>query len=162
MRNARWVAVLAAAAVLGLVAAACAGASAGTDPPGAGSGLSLGFASPADGATVSEPFTVKFDSSVPLGDPSTGEHHVHLCIDVTACGSKYTIVYGTSVTVSDLSPGPHTLLAAMANADHSPAGPTAMISITVGPATGGTGSTGGTGGSTGGTGGSTGGGYGGY
>jgi hypothetical protein len=92
---------------------------------------------------------------VPLGDPSTGEHHVHLCIDVTACGAKYTIVYGTSVSVTDLSPGPHTLLAAMANADHSPAGPTDMISITVGSTTGGTGSTSGTGGS-------TGGGYGGY
>ncbi len=73
--------LLGAVFAIGIFAAACssAGASAGSG------GISLSIASPSDGATVSEPFTVKLDASVPIGDPSTGDHHVHLCFDGGSC-----------------------------------------------------------------------------
>jgi hypothetical protein len=89
-------------------------------------------ATPADGAKVSEPFTVKFNASVPLGDPSTGEDHVHLCFDGASCDSgDYLKVYSDSAQVQGLSPGQHTIEASLRNADHSAVGPTATITVTV-------------------------------
>jgi hypothetical protein len=62
--------------ILALLAAACAGVtSAGA---GGSESLSLRISSPMEGAQVSSPFTVELDANVPLDDPSTGEHHVHL------------------------------------------------------------------------------------
>jgi hypothetical protein len=128
---------------LGLVAAACSQAGAST---GSGGGMSVSIVSPSDGATVSEPFTVKLDTSVPIGDPSTGEHHVHLCFDGASCDdlSGTVITYADSVQVSTLSPGTHTIEASLRNADHSDAGVSTQITITVsggqsGQATGSTG-----------------------
>jgi hypothetical protein len=121
---------------LSLVAAACGG---GVSASEAGGDLSVRILSPADGASVSEPFTVKLDSSVPLGDPSTGDHHVHLCFDGANCDSEYTLVYGDSIPVKDLPPGEHTIEASLRNADHSDAGaPTDSITVTIngGDATG--------------------------
>ncbi len=131
---------------LGLVAAACSSAGAST---GSG-GMSLSIASPGDGAAVSEPFTVKLDASVPIGEPTTGEHHVHLCFDGGSCDelSQSVIAYQDSVQVTGLSPGMHTIHASLRNADHSDAGVSAEITVTV--SGGGMGS--GTGSSTGATG----------
>lgn len=122
---------------LTLVAAGCSkkAASPGT---GGSSGPSLSIAVPADGATVSSPFTLKVNSSVPLGDPSTGNAHVHLCFDGASCDTVYTLVYGNSVQVSNLSNGQHTIEASLRNADHSAAGPTTTITVTVSGASGGT------------------------
>jgi hypothetical protein len=97
---------------------------------GAG-GLTLTITSPKDAASVSEPFTMKVDSSVPLGDPSTGEHHVHLCFDGASCDKEYKLVYGNSFAVTGLSAGQHTIEASLRNADHTSAGPTASITVTV-------------------------------
>jgi hypothetical protein len=94
-------------------------------------GLTVSIASPTDGSSVSEPFTLKVDSSVPLGDPSTGEHHVHLCIDGASCDKTYKLVYGNSFDVTGLSAGKHTLEVSLRNADHSSAGPTDSVTITV-------------------------------
>src|SRR5919109_5258568 len=98
---------LAGLAVIALVAAACGGTASG----GGAEPLSLGISSPAEGAQVGSPFTMTFDANVPLDDPGTGEHHVHLCIDGADCDveSEYSLVYGDSVEVSDLSPGEHTI-----------------------------------------------------
>jgi hypothetical protein len=74
---------------------------------------------------------VKLDASVPLGDPSTGEHHVHLCFDGANCDAEYSLVYGNSMQVTGLTPGPHTIEASLRNADHSAAGATDSISVTV-------------------------------
>lgn len=114
---------------LGLVAAACSSAGAST---GSG-GMSLSIASPGDGASVSEPFTVKLDASVPIGEPTTGEHHVHLCFDGGSCDelSQSVIAYQDSVQVMGLSPGMHTIHASLRNADHSDAGVSAEITVTV-------------------------------
>ena len=112
-----------------LVATAC-GKSA-TPGSGGSGGLTVKITSPTDGAPVSEPFTLKVDSSVPLGDPNTGEHHVHLCFDGQSCDSKYTLMYGNSLDVTGLAAGQHTIEASLRNADHSSAGATTSITVTV-------------------------------
>jgi hypothetical protein len=124
----RGVGLAALVAVLGMLAAACGGA-AGASSDGASSAFRI--ASPANGATVSEPFTVRIDAGVTLGDPSTGEHHVHLCFDGDSCDSEYTLVYGSSIPVTGLAPGEHTIRASLRNADHSDAGPADSITVTV-------------------------------
>ena len=123
-----WLGVVGALFALALVAAACSSAGAST-----GGNLSLKIASPSDGATVSEPFKVTFDSSVPLGQPTTGDHHVHLCFDGGSCDelSQSVIAYGNSVMVSDLSPGMHTIEASLRNADHSDTGVSTTVSVNV-------------------------------
>ena len=113
---------------LALVATACAGgasaASGGGDP-------TLRIAAPKDGAAVHVPFTVHLDASVPLGDPSTGEDHVHLCFDGGSCDTEYTLVYGDSILVKKLAPGEHTIEASLRNADHSDTGVNTTISVVV-------------------------------
>jgi len=112
---------------LALVAAACAGgASAASDD-----GLTLRITAPKDGATVRSPFTVHVAASVPLGDPSTGEHHVHLCFDGGDCDVEYTLVYGNDILVKGLAAGEHTIEASLRNADHSDVGVSTQVSVTV-------------------------------
>jgi len=115
-------------ASLALVAAACnAGSGAGSS-----SNATIGFVMPSDGATVSVPFDVQLRSSVPLGEPSTGNHHAHIYFDTGTDAADYDIVYGTTWQVTrDLTPGTHKLTVALANPDHSLAGPTQEITITV-------------------------------
>ena len=124
-----WLGAVGALFALALVAAACSNAGASTG----GGGMTLKIASPADGASVSEPFKVTFDASVPLGQPTTGDHHVHLCFDGGSCDelSQSVIAYGNSVMVSDLSPGMHTIEASLRNADHSDTGVSTTISVDV-------------------------------
>jgi hypothetical protein len=121
--------LLGAVFAIGIFAAACSSAGANT---GSG-GMSLSITSPSDGATVSEPFTVKLDASVPIGDPSTGDHHVHLCFDGGSCDdvAGSVIAYTNSVQVTGLSPGTHTIEASLRNADHSDAGVNTQITVTV-------------------------------
>jgi hypothetical protein len=122
-----WLAATGAIFALALVAAACSSAGASTD------GMTLKIASPSDGTTVSEPFKVTFDSSVPLGQPTTGDHHVHLCFDGGSCDelSQSVIAYGNSVMVTNLSPGMHTIEASLRNADHSDTGVSTTVSVDV-------------------------------
>jgi hypothetical protein len=127
------------AAAIAFTALAVACSNGSTSVAGTG-GDSLSISAPADGAKVSASFTVKVDASVPLGDPSTGEDHVHLCFDGASCDTEYQLVYGDTFQVDSLSPGQHTVEASLRNADHSAVGPTDTITVTV---------TGGTGGSTG-------------
>jgi hypothetical protein len=132
--------LVAALAVVALVVAACgAGAtSSGGAEGGAAAGASISFASPSDGASVSVPFDVQLTASVPLADPSTGEHHAHIYFDTGTDAADYDIVYGNTWTVTrQLSPGQHTLIVALANPDHSLAGPKQQITITVGAGNGG-------------------------
>jgi hypothetical protein len=119
--------VLAAAFALSVVAVACSNsASAG------GGGDTVSITSPADGAKVSEPFTLTLSSNQALGDPSTGDDHVHLCFDGASCDTgSYQLVYGDSAQVDGLSPGQHTIEASLRHADHSAVGPTATITVTV-------------------------------
>jgi Bacterial Ig domain len=126
----RWVGGL---VVLALLGTACAGANAAS-----GGGSTFRITAPADGAQVTAPFTIKVDSSVPLGEPSTGRDHVHFCFDGADCSAKYKLTYGNSLQVTTLGPGMHTIEASLRNADHTAAGPTATITVTVvGPGGGG-------------------------
>ena len=124
-RNLRLLGLL---AVLALLAAACGGDASASS---GGSGLSVSIAAPKDGATVGSSFVVNLEASVPIGDPSTGEHHVHLCFDGDSCDSKYVLAYQDHVTVDTLDPGEHTITASLRNADHSDAGPSDTITVTV-------------------------------
>jgi hypothetical protein len=114
--------------------AACGGGSAASDTGGGGAdgeGLSVAVDKPADGATVSVPFTVELSSSVPLGTTDTGRHHVHLYYDGDAESEDYDVVESNTYEVDKLPPGEHTILASLRNADHSPAGAETEITITV-------------------------------
>jgi hypothetical protein len=119
---------------LALVAVGCSKksppSSGGTTTSG-GTTSTFSITAPGDGASVSEPFTVKVDAGQPLGDPSTGNDHVHLCFDGADCSVDYKIMYSDSMQLTDLSPGQHTIEASLRNPDHSPAGPTATITVTV-------------------------------
>jgi hypothetical protein len=107
----------------------------------------IGFAAPTDGAQVTVPFDVQLEASVPLGEPETGNHHAHLYFDTDTDSAEYDIVYGNTAQVTrPLAPGQHTIIVALANPDHSLAGPTQTITVTVGE-TGGSGGSGGTEGS---------------
>ena len=121
---------VASVAVLALAAAACAGGASAEE-----GALEMSIHEPVGGAHVSVPFTLTVDASVPLGDPGSGEHHVHLCFDGGDCDTEYTLVYGETFTVSDLPPGEHTIEASLRNADHSDAGVGDRVTVTV---TGGT------------------------
>lgn len=134
---------LASLPIMALVAGACGGAGAGSG--GSGS-LAMQINSPQAGAQVSSPFTLVVDASVPLGDPSTGQHHVHLCLDGADCDVEYKLVYGDTFEISDLSPGQHTIEASLRNADHSDAGVSDEITVTVSGDGTGSGSGGGSGG----------------
>jgi hypothetical protein len=94
--------------------------------------MSLDIVTPASGATVGRSFRVEVRSNVPFGEPSTGEHHLHLYFDGVKTVGKYAIVYGKSTTVTTLSPGKHTIEAEIANPDHSGTGVTKTFTVTVG------------------------------
>jgi hypothetical protein len=130
---------------ISLLVAACstsAGQTAGT----AAQGTTIGLASPQNGAQVTIPFDVQIDSSVPLGEPETGNHHAHLYFDTSTDAADYDIVYGNTAQVTrPLAPGQHTIIVALANPDHSLAGASQTITVTV--VDGGAGGSGGTGGS---------------
>jgi hypothetical protein len=120
-----------------LLAAACGGGSGGLGygddgaaaSGGGGDGMTIGIVSPADGAEVTEPFTLKVSSSEPLGDPGTGRHHVHVWFDGKE--ADYKINYTDTFKVEGLPAGEHVITAALANADHSLAGPRSQVTVTV-------------------------------
>jgi hypothetical protein len=121
-----------------LLAAAC-GEGGGLGDDGAagagGAGMTIGIASPADGAEVTQPFTLKVTTSVPLGDPDTGRHHVHVWFDGQE--ADYKINYTDTFQVEGLPAGEHVVTAALANADHSLAGPRSEVTVAVGGGDGG-------------------------
>jgi hypothetical protein len=135
-------------------ATACGGDSTGdtaSGSGGSGGGNTVSIAEPADGASVEFPFTVRVNSSVPLGTTESGMHHVHLYFD--GDDSKYEVVESDTVEVTDsskaaagLTPGTHEMNISLRNADHSPAGAETKITVQVGGAGGGQPPTGGTGG----------------
>jgi hypothetical protein len=96
--------------------------------------MTVQITSPADGAAVSSPFTVQLSTSVPIGEPDTGRHHVHLYYDGQTAEGEYDIVYGETATVDRLSPGRHQIEAVIANADHSLTDARTTITVDVGGA----------------------------
>jgi hypothetical protein len=142
-RRARRGGAAAGLAALALVLAACgddddattAGASDAGSGGGGGDELSIDLAQPADGDEVGDTFDVEIDSSVELGEPDTGLHHVHLYYDGETADGEYDLVYDTSFTVErDLGEGEHTVEAVIANADHSLTDARDEVTVTVGGA----------------------------
>lgn len=131
----------AAISVLLLAAVACGGDDDGGSAGAAGGsdGPTLEITEPAEGATISVPFTISVNSSEELGSSDTGLHHVHVFFDGN--DSTYEIVESNtweigpdSPAVEGLTPGEHVLHASLRNADHSAAGAEAEITVTVGDA----------------------------
>jgi hypothetical protein len=94
---------------------------------------------PADGDTISVPFTLEVESSEELGAADTGLHHVHVFFDgdddayeVFEEGNREAReITADSPAVEGLEPGEHTLNISLRNADHSPAGAEAEITVNV-------------------------------
>jgi hypothetical protein len=118
-----------------LLAAACGGGGGGLGygsdggATGGGDGTTIGIVSPAAGAEVTQPFILKVSSSAPLGAPDTGRHHVHVWFDGKE--ADYKINYTDTFKVEGLAAGQHVITAALANADHSLAGPRSQVTVTV-------------------------------
>ena len=114
---------------LALVVSACSAAvQAGG---GTGGGATISIASPAQGPEVWVPFDVQLNSSVPIGTPDTGNHHVHLYFNSGTDGADYDSCTALRGGDAAVVARPHTIVAALANADHSLAGPTQTITVTV-------------------------------
>lgn len=103
--------------------------------PSAGSKPTLTITSPADDSTVATPITLRFTSSEAIGPTDSGKDHVHLFIDGK---ENYVVVTSTRTQVKDLSPGNHTIRLTLQHADHSPAGASARVTVTVTGGSGGT------------------------
>jgi hypothetical protein len=113
--------------VTAMLAAACGSGATGT--AGDGGAPKLTITSPANDATVQMPFTLTYESSVQLGPPESGRDHVHVFADGKT--DQYTVVPTTSFQIKDLTPGRHTIGVTLQHADHSPAGASAEITVTV-------------------------------
>ncbi|GAB2487589.1 hypothetical protein GCM10027063_31470 [Promicromonospora xylanilytica] len=132
--------LVAGAALTVLLAAGCGGGDGGTGGgygggPGVGGdaeggGMTLEITSPQDGDTVEVPFTVELASSEELGPTDSGAHHVHVFFD--GDDQEYQVVESDSVEITDLPEGEHVVNASLRNADHSPAGVEAEVTVTVG------------------------------
>jgi hypothetical protein len=117
----------------------------GSDAAGAGSdgsGQKVTINEPADGSSISIPFTLSLDSSVELGSTESGKNHVHLYFD--GDDSKYEVIESENVKVTDsspavagLKPGEHELNISLRNADHSAAGFDTSIKVRTGGGGGG-------------------------
>jgi hypothetical protein len=139
-RNPRLIGLLTVTIALVLAACSSNAGSSGTGNAGTGD-PTIAIAVPEEGTSVQVPFDVQLESSVPLGDPETGNHHAHLYFDTDTDSADYDIVYGTTWQVTrSLTPGEHQVTVALANPDHSLAGPTQSITIQVGEGASGGGS----------------------
>jgi hypothetical protein len=117
----------------------------GTDADSAGSGgngQKVTINEPADGSSISIPFTLRLDSSVELGSTESGKHHVHLYFD--GDDSKYEVIESENVKITDaspavagLKPGEHKLNISLRNADHSAAGFDTSVTVRTGGGGGG-------------------------
>jgi len=132
--NQRGLGIIIAALALALPLTACGGgaSTSGTAAPASAStagGLSMTVAQPASGTSVSVPFDVKVNSSVPLGATTTGLHHVHIWFDGDQ--SKYIVVESDSTQIKTLAMGAHTMHVSLRNANHSAAGVDVDVPIMV-------------------------------
>ena len=125
---------LAIVAASGLLGAAC-----GDDDSAAGDGGGGGedeptvdIRAPADGAGVPATFDLEVDTSLPIGEPGTGRHHVHLFYDGNTADGQYDMAFTSPFTVVRLGPGEHTIEAVIANADHTLTDARSEVTVMVG------------------------------
>lgn len=135
------------ASVLALLSAAACSTASGNSSGTSGE-PKVTITSPQDGATVTVPFTLEFNTGVPIGPTDSGMDHVHVFADGQT--NNYEVVTAPRTTISNLSPGKHTIGVTLQHADHSPAGAQAQITVTVSGGSPGGGSGGSSGGGSGG------------
>jgi len=122
-------------AVALLVAAACGDDSTAGATAGGGDGQAISIESPADGEEVTLPLKVEVSTSEDIGPEESGKNHWHLFVDGEEL--EYTVETSAEAMLDDLSPGEHTINATLQHADHSSAGASDEITVTVsGAATG--------------------------
>ena len=120
------------AAAAAVLLAAC-GSNDGTtattaDNSGGGDAGKVMIMSPKNGASVKEPFTLKFNAG-DIGPTDSGKDHVHVFTDGKE--TDYTVVTQNSFQIKGLSPGEHTINVTKQHADHSPTGAKAEIKVKV-------------------------------
>jgi hypothetical protein len=119
-----------------LVAAACGDDSTAGAAADGGDGQGISIESPADGDEVTLPLKVEVATSVDIGPEESGKDHWHLFVDGEEL--EYSVETSNEAMLDDLSPGDHTINATLQHADHSSAGASDEITVTVtGGATGG-------------------------
>jgi hypothetical protein len=133
---------IAVAAAAVLIAAGCGDddddtTAAGSGDGGSGGAMTIDIVAPGDGAEVGDEFDLEVDTSVPLGEPDTGRHHVHLYYDGNTAEGEYDLVYEPEFTVDRLDAGEHTIEAVIANADHSLTDARSEVTVAVGEGAGG-------------------------
>lgn len=149
--------LFASTAALSLILAGCssAGGTSASDGGSGGGEPSVEILKPADGDTLSVPFTLAVDSSEELGTTDSGNHHVHIYFDGN--DSAYEVIESgnredheitaDSPALQGLEPGEHELDISLRNADHSAAGADAKITVNIETAGSGSGDSGNSGGS---------------
>lgn len=95
--------------------------------------LTITIDDPAEGSTVSTPFDLELDTSVPLGETDTGRHHVHAFYDGNTQDGEYDMVFEETHSVDrPLDEGVHTIEAVIARPDHSLTPASDEVTVTVG------------------------------
>ncbi|HEY8455847.1 MAG TPA: hypothetical protein VIL34_09650 [Actinopolymorphaceae bacterium] len=117
-------------AALAVLTAACAGTDTTTDTTSdaASSQEGITVMSPKDGASVSVPFTLRFDAG-DIGPEETGKDHVHVFVDGQE--NDYQVVTENQFKIDGLSEGEHTITITKQHADHSPTGEEAELTVNV-------------------------------
>jgi hypothetical protein len=123
-------------ASLALATAGCGGDDAGG---GGSDGPSVQIMQPADGASLSVPFTLKVESSEELGTTESGLHHIHLYFDgnddtyevLEDPADEEIEIDADSPALEGIEPGEHTLEVSLRNADHSAAGAEDEVEVTI-------------------------------
>jgi hypothetical protein len=95
------------------IAAACGDDDTGASANGA---RSVTVTSPTASSPVGTSFAVTVAPTFDIGPPDTGRPHIHLHFDGSP---EYEIAYETTHDVSGLAPGMHSVVAVVANPDHS-------------------------------------------
>lgn len=114
-----------------LVAAGCGDDDATTAGGTGGDEVSIAIASPVDGDEVGRSFDLEVDAGVPLGEPGTESHHLHVFYDGNTQDGEFDMVFDTTFTIDRLEPGEHTVEAVIANADHSLTEARDQVTLTV-------------------------------
>jgi hypothetical protein len=124
--------VILAVAATAMIVAACGGPGESTTTSSGGDGGndagSITIMSPKDGASVTSPFTLKFDAG-DIGPTDSGKDHVHIFVDDEE--TDYTVVTENTFQIEGLVEGEHTLHVTKQHADHSPTGAEAEVKVNV-------------------------------
>ena len=112
-----------------LLAAAACGDDSTAGASGGGGAPEISIESPADGDEVTLPLKVEVSTSVDIGPEESGKDHWHLFVDGEEL--EYTVEPSSEAMLDDLSRGEHTINATLQHADHSSAGASDEITVTV-------------------------------